>query len=135
MCSEQAMARVLIIDDDNQVRSALRRWLERAGHDAFEAENGNEGLRLLGRERVDLVITDILMPEKEGLETIIELKRDYPGTKVIAISGSGQYASLEYLKAAERLGADRSFSKPIDRDRLLAAIERLLAEDEDEAQG
>ena len=80
------MPRLLIIDDERLARLTLRKILERAGHEVMEASTGNEGLAMFRAKPCDLVITDIIMPDKEGIETIIELKRDFPGVRVIAIS-------------------------------------------------
>ena len=84
------MARILIIDNDVQILNMLRQTLEREGYDVLKASNGKQGIRLHREEPVDLIITDIIMPEKEGIETILELKRDYPDVKIIAISGGGR---------------------------------------------
>jgi CheY-like chemotaxis protein len=121
------MARILIIDDDDQVRLMLRRTLEAAGHETSEASNGKDGLMEFAERPVDLIITDIYMPEKEGLETIIELKRDHPAVHIIAISGGSREVDIDFLPVAERLGAERTFSKPVDREVLVTTIDELLA--------
>ena len=121
------MKRILVIDDDTQFRQMLGQMLERAGYEVLEAANGKEGIELCQQAPTDLIITDIIMPEKEGVETIIELKRDFQDVKIIAVSGGGRADSKDYLKIAKRLGADRIFSKPFDREELLAAIEKLLS--------
>ena len=118
------MARILIIDDDDPARFALRAILEHADHEVLEASNGLEGVKRFREEAPDLVITDILMPEKEGLETIQELRRDFPQIRIIAISGSG----ANYLSWAEEFGALRTFLKPFDRKEILAAVQDLLGE-------
>ena len=120
------MARVLIIDDDDQVRMMLRRTVEAAGHDVVEAANGALGIRAVEESVPDLVITDIYMPEKEGLETIIELKRSHPNLRIIAISGGAREVDLDFLPVAKRLGADYSLPKPIDREQLMEAIREVL---------
>ena len=81
------MSRILIIEDDEHVRGMLRKMLERIGYDVFDAPDGKEGLDFYRNTPVDLVITDILMPEKEGIQTIMELRREFPDVKIIAISG------------------------------------------------
>ncbi len=120
------MKRILVIDDDVQVRQMLKQTLEREGYEVVDAADGAKGIRLYRDEPTDLVITDIIMPEKEGIETIIELKRDFPDVKIIAISGGGRVDPGHYLEIASRCGVDRTFSKPLDRVELLEAIQQLL---------
>jgi DNA-binding response OmpR family regulator len=120
------MACVLIIDDDVQMRAMLRKVLDRAGHQTSEASDGCEGLREHQRLNFDLIITDILMPEGEGLETIRQLRQVSPAVKIIAISGGGQSGTLDFLDVAERLGADRSLQKPFSLQELLDVIDALL---------
>jgi len=121
------MARILVIDDDDEVRGMVKEILVRVGHDVAEAVNGEEGLQIFAEEPTDLVITDIFMPEKEGLETIRELKRIYPEVKIIAMSGGiAVMDSSHTLWLAKGLGADRTVPKPIARDELLAAVDDLL---------
>ena len=119
------MARILVIDDEYTVRGVLRRLLERAGHEVAEASDGNEGIDLCRQAPPSLVITDIIMPGKEGIETIRELHRDFPQIKIIAISGSG----YRYLGCAEEFGALRTFSKPLDGEKLQKAVKELLEEE------
>ena len=120
------MAKILIIDDDIQFRKMLRQVLERAGYEVSEAEDGNEGTRVYETEPIDLVITDLIMPKKEGIETISELKKKYPYIKIIAISGGGRVGPESYLTFAEKLGALYTFSKPLDRDKVLEAVHELM---------
>jgi len=120
------MKRILVIDDDVQVRQLLRLILEQAGYEVLDAGDGNEGMKLFSMEPTDLVITDIIMPEKEGIETIRELQRDYPEVKIIAISGGGRVSAEDYLRTAECFGVDRTFAKPLKREELLEAIRELL---------
>ena len=120
------MARIIIIDDDVQILNMLRQMLEREGYDVAEASNGKQGIRLYREEPVGLIITDIIMPEKEGIETISELKRDYPDVKIIAISGGGRIDPEVYLDMAKKLGAQRTFTKPVERKQLLNAVRDLL---------
>jgi len=121
------MTRILIVDDDEQVRSMLRLTLERAGFDVAEAADGLEAVRAHRRAPADLVITDIVMPEMEGIETIRELRRERPDLPIIAISGGGQIAPEGYLQVAGKIGAARTFTKPVDRGELLAAVRELAA--------
>ena len=120
------MARILIIDDDVQILDMLRQTLELKGYEVVDATNGKEGIRLYRENPADLIITDIVMPEKEGIETIIELKRNFPDVKIIAISGGGRITPEGYLSMAKRLGANRTFEKPVERDELLAAVRELI---------
>jgi CheY-like chemotaxis protein len=129
------MPRILIIDDDDQVRAMLRRTLEADGHDVDEAANGNEGLSKYGANPYDLIITDIYMPEKEGLETIIELKRDHPDVRILAISGGSRDMDLDFLPVAAKLGAEKTLNKPIDRRDLLKAVSELVGEETDGSPG
>lgn len=119
------MARILIIDDDENIRVMLRLMLERAGYEVAEAGDGNEAIRLFRAQPADLIITDLIMPEKEGLVAIWELKRERPGLKVIAMSGTN---IEEYLGWAKRLGVQQTFRKPFDNTEMLAAVKDLLSE-------
>jgi CheY-like chemotaxis protein len=122
------MARILVIDDDVIVLDMLYESLTREGYDVLKASNGEEGLRLYREEPVDLIITDLLMPEKEGIETIIELRQDFPDVKIIAISGGGRIGTKNYLKMAKIFGVQRTFTKPVAREQLLDAIRELIKE-------
>ncbi len=119
------MKRILVIEDDGHMRGMLRDMLEIAGYEVLEASNGREGLRLFQRNGVDLVITDIIMPEKEGLETIAEFRRDFPALKIIAISGGGQIDSNKYLRIARIMGAEKIYSKPFRVTELLGGVQEL----------
>ena len=122
------MARILIIDDDRFMCETLKRVFEGENHEVLIAGNGREGLELFRRERADLIITDILMPEKDGLESIAELKSEYPGLPIIAISGGGsRTGGTEFLEAASMLGADEVMRKPLVIRRLLETAARLVA--------
>jgi DNA-binding response OmpR family regulator len=120
------MARILIIDDDAAFLKMLHQVLERAGHMVTKALNGKIGVNLFREEQAELVITDIVLPEKEGLEIIQELKRDFPAVRIIAISGGGRRGEPLYLEMAKKFGADRVFMKPFERQELLSAIDELL---------
>ncbi len=122
------MGRIMVVEDDKAVRELLREILKRAGHEVIAARNGKEAIALYQDTPADLVITNILMPEKEGLETIQEMRRDDPDIKIIAISGGGQIGPADYLEIARRFGARRTFSKPFDRKELLAAVDELLGD-------
>jgi len=120
------MPRILIIDDDDIIRRMLRLMLTKAGYDVLDAADGKEGIERFRENDVDLVITDLIMPEKEGLEMIMELKTDFPDVKIIAMSGGAQMGPEGYLQLADALGAQRTLKKPIAREDLLAAIEEIL---------
>lgn len=120
------MPRILVVDDEEQIRRILRTTLERAGHQVDTAADGNEAVAAYDPARHDLVITDIVMPEKEGIATIQELHRANPEVKIIAISGGGRISPEEYLDWARRFGVHRTFTKPIDRDDLLSTVAELV---------
>ena len=120
------MPRILIIDDEEQVRAVFKEMLERSGYEVFEAANGKEGLRLQREKSADLIITDIVRPEKEGLETIVELLREFPEVKIIAVSGGGRIGPALYLDVARKLGAACTLDKPVDLEKLLQAVQSVL---------
>ncbi len=120
------MARVLVIDDDDQILTSLREVLEREGYEVLDAPDGKVGLQLFREEGADLVITDIIMPEKQGLETIKGLREDNPDVKIVAISGGGAIEPRVYLHYAEEAGAMRTLPKPFEREELLEAVRELL---------
>lgn len=119
------MKRVLIVDDDDQFRLMLRRILEKEGYDVIEAADGNQGISAFRQRKADLVITDIIMPEKEGVETIVALRQEFPSVKIIAVSGGGRNAPGDYLILANKLGAQVTMEKPLDRNRLLEQVREL----------
>lgn len=120
------MTRILIIDDEESNRFTLREILEFVGHSVAEAPNGNEGLALQKSTPCDLIITDIIMPEKGGIETIRELRRNDPNLKIIAISGSGPTREGDILKRAKQVGADMVLSKPFGEAELLEVVNACL---------
>ena len=120
------MSKILIIEDDTDFREMLSELLHRKGYEVGQASNGEEGIREALEHAYDLIITDIIMPDKEGLETILELKKNIPQCKIFAISGGGRSAAGNYLKTAEYFGAVRTFQKPFDPGELIEAIESLL---------
>ena len=117
--------RVLLIEDDGSVRRIVRKMLERGRHEVTEAENGRVGLDRLRDGAFDLVITDIVMPEMDGLETLIELRKHYPALAVIAMSGGGRTGNMDFLGSAEKLGASAVLHKPFTIDVLTTAIDQL----------
>ena len=122
----KVIARILIIDDDAPMRHMLRQALERVGYEVLESPNGRVGMQLQRTTAADIIITDIFMPEHEGLETIRELRRDFPTTKIIAMSGGGQLGNFNFLAIAERLGAQRVLQKPFGLREMLEAVQELL---------
>lgn len=117
---------ILVIDDDDHIRQMICNILEREGYVAVQAANGIEGLRALKRlATFSLVITDILMPEKEGIETIREIRNDFPWIRILAISGGGILIPENYLNLARSMGADAILSKPFGKKELLSAVESL----------
>ncbi|MGD9182468.1 MAG: response regulator [Desulfobacterales bacterium] len=120
------MARILIIDDEPQIRSMLRLMLERVGYEIAEAPDGIEGIRKYRENPADLIITDLIMPNKDGIGMIIDLKKEFPKVKIIAMSGGGVNRPEGYLDGAKKLGATRTLTKPIDRDEMLKAVKETL---------
>lgn len=118
--------KILIIDDDELIRLTLKNTLKKIECTVLEAENGNTGIALFKLEKPDLVITDMLMPDKEGLETISEIRAVNPNAKIIAMSGGGSSKNMAFLQLAQKMGASRIMSKPIKPDDLLNAIKSLL---------
>jgi len=123
------MAKILIIEDDNSFRNVLVQMLEKAGFEVFQAENGNQAIKHCESENPDLVLTDIIMPDKEGLETIQELLSICPALKIIAMSGGGRFGPNSYLPLAQKLGAKKTLQKPFMREELLNAITEVLSEE------
>lgn len=124
------MATILLVEDDDGVRTVLHRTLVSAGYEVEDASNGDIALAAYGRQPRDLVITDLVMPEKDGLETISALRRINPSAKIIAISGGGRTLGLGqlYLETARSIGAARVLAKPFTSTALLTAVSEVLAE-------
>ena len=120
------MERILIIDDDAQVLDVIHLALAREGYEVLKASNGKEGIKLHRKNPVDLVITDLIMPEKDGIETILELTAEFPEVKIIAISGGGHIGPEDYLLMANMFGAKRTLAKPIERNDLVKAVKEVL---------
>jgi CheY-like chemotaxis protein len=121
------MARILIIEDDDLLRTVLTSALEFAGHSVVQARNGQEGIELFRTVPTDLVLTDIVMPVKEGVETIMTLHDERKSLPIIAMSGGAANAKL-YLSIAGRIGAKRILSKPFTPQHLLEVVDQVLAE-------
>lgn len=117
--------RILVVDDDDGVRQVLLGMLVPAGYSVESASNGREAIERVRAEHFDLVITDLVMPEQEGIETIKVLRRDFPNLKVIAISGA---FGGDYLRIAAFLGAHRTLAKPVRMENVIRAVEETLHE-------
>lgn len=116
--------RILVIDDEEDILKIIAEMLTYAGYEVVEASSGREGIRLYRHAPFDLVVTDLIMPEKDGLEVLMELRKDFPEVKVITLSGSTYgHSSLETSKA---LGAARTLRKPFLEDQLLEAVREVL---------
>jgi CheY-like chemotaxis protein len=125
--------RILVIDDEESVRFVVKEMLEFEGYEVSTAPNGKVGLQLFRKDPTDLILTDIFMPEMEGLETIRELHREFPQLKIIAMSGGGESGMLSFLSYAKRFGALRALRKPFSREELLTTVRELLAEENNPA--
>lgn len=120
------MAKILIIDDEDLVRGLLKTILERKGYDVAAAADGEAGQKLLSEQEFDLLITDLIMPGREGLELIQEISRDFPNLPIIAISGGGRMGATSSLHMARLFGASRTLAKPLRAEELLEAVEEVL---------
>src|SRR5258706_12148818 len=114
--------KILVIDDDDLVQHTLTRILQANGYDVVAAGDGGRGMSLFRGAAPDIVITDIIMPEQEGFETIRQMRRERPHTKIIAISGSVQTGPFDVLALARKLGADEVLRKPFDAAELLSRV-------------
>ena len=121
------MPKILVIDDDVMVRNTISKVLRHSGFEVIVAEDGVRGLASFRRDRPDLVITDIIMPEKEGIETIIEMRREHPETKIIAVSGGGRIGNADFLGMATSLGAAAVIVKPFLPEDLISKVKSCLA--------
>jgi DNA-binding response OmpR family regulator len=121
-------SRILVIEDDTEVRDLLRALLGRAGHEVEVANDGVAGIHAFRTNPADLIITDLVMPGKEGLETIVDLRREFPDLKIIAISGGGLDGQNNYLNAAQLCGATMTFRKPFDNEEFVDAVNELLSD-------
>lgn len=120
------MQKILIIDDEPHILLMLKKMLERAGYEIDIASNGNEGLELFKSKPADLVITDIIMPDKEGLETIREMKRLQSELRIIAMSGGGKISADNYLETAKIFGASKVLEKPFTQQQMVSSVRSLL---------
>ena len=118
--------KILVIDDDAHITRVLELKLKKQGYEIITAGNGKEGLKLIESDHPQVVITDIVMPEREGLEVITSIRKNFPDMKVIAISGGGGIEAQEYLKYASKLGAHLVFVKPFSCSEILEAVNELV---------
>jgi len=123
------MAHILVVDDEALVREALTSAIQNKGHTVVAASTGVEGLKRFAEQPFDLVITDIIMPDKEGIETIREMKRLKPDAKILAISGGGRTKNFEFLKLAAKFGAMAVLQKPIKLTLFYDTLNKCLDED------
>jgi DNA-binding response OmpR family regulator len=123
-----ATRRILVVDDDEQLRRLLERILEREGYVVVTASDGRAALRALDDAPVDLVVTDLIMPEMEGIETIRSVRSRHPDARIVAVSGGGRAGALGILNAAAHLGADRTLEKPFTPGQLVAVVREVLGE-------
>jgi len=121
------MNSVLVVDDDPTVCLVVQRLLERRGFAVSTASDGQSGLSRFAQLKPDLVIVDILMPGKEGIATILEMREAQPEARILAMTGGGTFAADEVLRIAELVGADNSLKKPFAPAELIATVERCLA--------
>jgi CheY-like chemotaxis protein len=122
-----AMATILVIDDDPQICDVLVQALQNEGHQVRSALNGEEGIRSYRQQLPDLVLLDILMPEKEGLETILDLRREFPHVIIIAMSAASEAAKINLLELAQRLGAQYRLSKPFQLQTVIELVNTALS--------
>jgi YesN/AraC family two-component response regulator len=120
------MESILIIDDEAQIRSMIRLVLEREGYVISEASDGAEGIRLFRENPADLILTDLIMPNKDGIGMMLELKKEFPAVNIIAMSGGGLNRPDGYLLGAKKLGAVHTLAKPINRQELLRVVKDAL---------
>ncbi len=123
------MTKILVIEDEDSFRNVLVKMLSKAGYDVQQAGDGNQALTICAEFKPDLVLTDIIMPDKEGLETIQELMDLSPGIKIIAMSGGGRYGPDSFLPLAEKLGAKATLQKPFMREEMINTVKSVLAGD------
>lgn len=121
------MARILVVDDDDLVRKAIAFTLLGAKHDVSEASNGQQALDILDGGAVDIVVSDILMPEMDGIGLILAIGKRHPNVRILCISGGGLYGNIDYLAMAGKLGAQMILPKPFTPKELLAAVEAVMS--------
>lgn len=118
--------KIIVVDDDHDLRRTICDFLVTRGYDVHQAADGNNAISLIKNDEPALVLTDILMPDKEGISTIRDIRRDHQNVKIIAMSGGGQFNRVDVLKSAGALGADAALAKPFDLDELESTIKKLI---------
>ena len=121
------MATILVVDDDALVRESIRRVLEKSGHTVTEAPDGKVALRHFAGNPTELVVSDVYMPDMDGIEFLMRLREAFPEVKTLMISGGGKLSSENVLDAASLLGADRVLDKPFSLEELQEAVEAVLS--------
>jgi DNA-binding response OmpR family regulator len=121
-----AIPRVLVVDDSADIRGMLQAQLEMEGFDVATAPDGARALALLGRQRTDLIITDLFMPDKDGIETILEIRAKYPAVQIVAMSGWDSRQGSDYLKVAREIGAVRTVKKPFELTDMVKIVRDLM---------
>jgi YesN/AraC family two-component response regulator len=120
------LAHILVIDDDPQILEIFRKFLEIERHSVVTASNGEEGINIFRNNRTDLIVTDIVMPVKDGIKTIMQLEREFSDIKVIAISGGGVIEPDRYLALAKCIGVKQTLTKPVTKEQLINAVNKVL---------
>ncbi len=123
------MAKILVVDDDAALRNLLVRMLKRAGYEVEEAADGRQAVRAYRASPADLVLTDMFMPEMDGMEAIMMLRREFPDVRIVVMSGGAYIGTPDILEMAEQLGAARTLAKPVASADLLRTVEAVLKED------
>ena len=121
------MARILLVDDDEGFRRIAGRMLAAGGHQVEEAADGKEAIEAYRARPADLVLSDLYMPDLDGVEAIIRLRHEFPEVRIIAVSGGGHLNTEDVLKVASSVGAHATLSKPVDKKTLLGAVEQVLS--------
>jgi DNA-binding response OmpR family regulator len=119
---------ILIVDDESEIREMLEMMLGNAGYETESVSNGEEAVNKFKEKNYDLLITDVVMPEKDGVAAMLELRSSLPGIKIIAMSGGGVIPPETYLEVAAKLGASKTFTKPLNTRELLNAVKELIGE-------
>jgi CheY-like chemotaxis protein len=120
------MARVIVIDDQDPIRRIVRRALEQAGHEVLDAPDGASGMQILAQHSADVVISDIFMPGQDGIETLRQIRKDFPAVRVIVMSGGDSSGLLDLRQDAELLGAVKSLRKPFTAREIVDAVNGVL---------
>ena len=120
------MARILVLDDDKPFLDTLVEMLALHGHEVHSALNGRLSLDLISEKKIELMITDLVMPEQEGLQTILEARKFHPELKIIAMSGGGRRVPVDFLEIARKIGADHALNKPFSTEELNAAVNKVM---------